>query len=186
MPNNLNLKPIVEVCETLQSKAPGAFDTLYWAPLCDFLAAQDYDATVTDIDTLGLVTAAHTFTAPKGFVKISDLQENTTKFTSDPQGENGYGNFKVAAEAMSRTFNAKLQGLLNQERYRRGIGLVILKNGNTMQIGSPSFPAFISGGKFDSKTNQSTEIFGIEFKIEAVQPIVMRYNYPTLAITLAS
>jgi hypothetical protein len=132
------------------------------------------------------VNAAHTFTAPKGFVKILDLQENTTKFTADPQGENGFGNFKVTAEAMSRTFNPKFQGFLNQERFRRGIGLVRLKNGNVMQIGSESYPAFISGGKFDSKTNQSTEIFGIEFKIEAVQPIVMRYNYPTLAITLAS
>lgn len=183
---NLTLKNIANVCETMQSKAPGAFDELYWAPICDFLAAQDYDTTITDIDNFGLVTVAHTFTAPKGFVKILDLQENTCKFTSEPQGEDGYGNFKVAAEAMTRGQNPKFQGFLNQERFRRGIALVKLRNGNVMQIGSESFPAFISGGSFDSQTNKSTDKFGIQFKIEAVQPIVMRYNYPTLAITIVT
>ena len=180
---NLTLKNVAKVCATAQLKAPGAIDEIYWAPICDFTSIADLDGAVTDIDAYGLITTAHTFTGTKGFVKIDDIQENTAKFNFADQGGKGFGNWKVTGEAMGRTFNPKLIGLLNQAKFQPGIALVKLMNGQVMQIGSEKFPAYLTGD-FDSNTNQSTEAFGVKLKVEADQTWILRYNYPTLAITI--
>lgn len=176
-------KNIAKVCETPTTKAPGAIDEIYWSAICEITGEGDVNAALADLDTFGQIVTAHTFTGTKGFIKISDIEPGTAEYEYDDQSEGGYGLFKVTAKAMGRTQNLKLTGMLNQEKYRDGIALIKLKNGNVMQIGTFAFPAHIKGS-FKSGVNTSKEKFGTAITIEAEQPLVLSYNYPTLAITI--
>lgn len=183
MVNNLTLKNIAKVNPSKKTVAPGfVIDELYWAPIGDFTSIAALSDGVTDIDVLGLITSAHTFAGTKGFVKLANAKENTGKYKFEDNGGNGFGNFKVSAEIMVNGFDSKVVGLINQAKYQPGIALVKLMNGNVMQIGSETFPAYIKGD-YDSLTNQDTNVNGIKFVVEAVQDYVLRYD-SALAITI--
>lgn len=178
---NLTLKNIAKVHPTKLTVAPGAIDELWWAPIVDFTSIADLDSAVTDIDLLGKITTAHTFTGTKGFVKISDAKENTAMYSSQAQ-EGGAGNFKESAKIKTNGFNTKMVGLLNQALHQPSIGICKLMNGTWMQIGSEKFPAYLKSD-FDSKTNQSVDAVGFELELSAVQPYRLIYDN-TLALTI--
>lgn len=178
---NLTLKNIVKVHPTKLTVAPGAIDEAYVCPISDFTSIADLDSAVTDIDLLGKITTAHTFTGTKGFVKISDAKENTAQYMAEAQ-QGGAGNFKVSAKIKTNGFNTKMLGLTNQLLHQPSIAIIKLMNGTWMQIGSEKFPAYVKAD-FDSKTNQSTEQVGYDIEISAVQPYQLIYDN-TLALTI--
>jgi len=180
---NLTLKNIAKVGASVASVAPGLIDELYFAPIENFLAIPDLPTGVTDIDVFGLITDPFTFTAPKGFLKISDVQPNTGKFMAADQGGQGFGNMKISAEVQTVGYNSKMVNAINQLKFQPGIALVKLMNGKVMVIGTEKFPAYIKQD-YDSATNQDTGINGVKISVEAVQPHILTYNYPTVAITI--
>jgi hypothetical protein len=178
----LTIKNLIDACECA-GKSPGVVSKLYWASLCDFTTIGDVDPAETNIDDLGIVDSAHTFTGTKGFAEIS-LEDNQNKLMIEKTGEGGFGNFKTTFEGLAGGYNPKIRGFLNQAGYSKGIAIAVLSNGKRIQIGSEAHPASMKAN-FDSLTSEASEAWGFKITLAATTPMMYEYK-DALAITLIS
>lgn len=181
---NITLKNVAALTASPLNKASGIVDELYFAPISEFLAIQVPDSAETDINLRGKIKSAHTFNSPKGFVKIADVVHGTGKYAHKSKGDKGFAMVEANAEVQSLGMNPSLVGALNQLQFQPGIALVKKADGNVMQIGCATHPAYLSHD-YDSNTNDSSSPQGIKVMVSATQPEVYTYDN-TLAITVIS
>jgi hypothetical protein len=181
----LSPKNLAQQVACKEIHAPGLVDKILWVALSDVKTFGVVDPNEADIDNLGMIRTPHTFDAGKGFTSYEDMLPNSTRYKADSQGSKGFGNYKTLASGTTRAASPKVIGNMNQTKFQPGIALVYMANGSAIyQIGTKEFPAYAKMD-MDTETNQHAEEWGIKIEVEAVQPIILRYD-PVLAVTLIS
>lgn len=161
--------------------APGTEATIYYVPVADFLAEQVPPNAPATIADMGVITVAHTFTAPKGFYSLQvTLDKNSV--THEFAGQSGSGNHKNSVKFFVKGNSAQLRGIVQQIVRDNLVFIVPLKDGTRAQIGAGTCKAEVTTN-FDSKTDKSPDPRGWEFNVECYDPHIRYYN-AGLAITL--
>lgn len=175
------------VCLTLEDISPDACDknapgtklTVYYARRSDFLVLQDA-ATPSSLSTNGVVSAAHTFTAPKGFYTLQVMTgENYVKH--EKLGGKGSSAFKNTARLFLQGNAADVRGFCNQVASDDLIWIIPLKDGTFAQIGSKNSQAFATP-MFDGKQDEATDPRGWEIMVECADEYALYYTGTTITL----
>jgi len=135
----------------------------------------DFDAIIkplalgvaVSLEEAGSITGPHTFTAPKGFFKISILPDTGSVETAN-EGEKGA---KTNTNSFSGTIPGNSARNIGFIRKYQNVGMIFLVkqiNGDVRQIGSEDSPAYLSEAS-GSTGLKAGDINGIPVKFTDVQ-----------------
>jgi hypothetical protein len=171
----------VTVVDPEELNAPGTERVIYFCPRADFLVLQDVGA-VTNIEDWGVVAAAHTFTSPAGWHKLTCFvpDQNAVQHEFGMYG----GGVKNTARIFLKGNAAEVRGIIQQLNNDDCIFIIPLKDGNRAQIGSKFCTATVKPA-FNSNTDSSQDPRGWALDIECNDRHCVYYD-SALALTLHS
>ena len=142
---------------------------VFACPVADFdtIAALPAKDAVTTLEAAATIPGPHTFSATKGFFKIAVLP-NTGMVESAAEGEKGSKSFTNSFSGTLPNISAKSKGFLRKYQNVPMIFIVPQLNGDNVQLGSATSPAFLTEGT-PSTGAKAGDVVGIPVKFSDVQ-----------------